>query len=97
MCSRNLDYQVNNLAITRWRMPQETKHRQIFCALAAETGAGKYRDMGRLPSQSQWVIRFRASRPTVVRALRDLQAEGLVTRRAGAGISDPFRRAVTLI
>jgi LacI family transcriptional regulator len=66
-------------------MPQETKHRQIFCALAAEIGAGKYRETGRLPSESQLVIRFRASRPTVVRALRDLQAEGLVTRRAGAG------------
>jgi len=83
--ARNLDYQVYSVAITRSRMPSETKHRQIFSALAAEIGAGQYRNTGRLPSESQLVSRFRASRPTVVRALRDLQAKGLVTRRAGAG------------
>jgi DNA-binding LacI/PurR family transcriptional regulator len=39
----------------------------------------------RLPSEAQLVERFGVSRITVGRALRDLQAAGVVTRRAGAG------------
>jgi len=66
-------------------MPQEAKHDAVYDALAAEIGAGKYRDEGKLPSEAQLVMRFKVSRPTVIRALRDLQKDGLVTRRAGAG------------
>lgn len=66
-------------------MPQDLKHHVVYDALAAEIGAGKYRDLGRLPSEAQLVARFKMSRPTVIRALRDLQKDGLVTRRAGAG------------
>lgn len=66
-------------------MPQESKHHLIYQALATDIGAGKYRDKGKLPSEAQLVARFKVSRPTVIRALRDLQTEGLVTRRVGAG------------
>ena len=66
-------------------MPQEAKHDAVYDALAADIGAGKYRDEGKLPSEAQLVMRFKVSRPTVIRALRDLQKDGLVTRRAGAG------------
>ncbi len=66
-------------------MPVESKHHMIYQALAADIGAGKYRDSGKLPSEAQLVSRFKVSRPTVIRALRDLQADGLVTRRVGAG------------
>ena len=38
-----------------------------------------------MPSESQLVKKFGASRPTVARALRTLEAEGLVHRRAGSG------------
>lgn len=66
-------------------MPEEPKHHLIYQALASDIGTGKYRATGKLPSEAQLVNRFKVSRPTVIRALRDLQADGLVTRRAGAG------------
>jgi len=65
-------------------MPHESKHHLIYQALATEIGAGRYRDKGKLPSEAQLVNRFKVSRPTVIRALRDLQTDGLVTRRVGA-------------
>ncbi|MDB6068594.1 MAG: araR [Pedosphaera sp.] len=46
---------------------------------------GKYAADSRLPSEAQLVKRFGVSRPTIGRALRDLQAEGLIERRAGSG------------
>jgi LacI family transcriptional regulator len=60
------------------------KHREISRQLLEEIGAGKYAD-GRLPTEMQLVTRFSVSRPTVARALRDLQSEGLIQRRAGSG------------
>ncbi len=66
-------------------MPQESKHHLVYQALASDIGTGKYRDTGKLPSEAQLISRFKVSRPTVIRALRDLQADGLVARRVGAG------------
>ncbi|APW59089.1 GntR family transcriptional regulator [Paludisphaera borealis] len=66
-------------------MPSESKHLRISRELLAEIAAGKYVPTGRLPSEAQLVERFGVSRPTVARALRDLQDQGLVERRAGAG------------
>jgi LacI family transcriptional regulator len=66
-------------------MSQDPKHHLIYQALASDIGAGKFRDTGKLPSEAQLVNRFKVSRPTVIRALRDLQTDGLVTRRVGAG------------
>jgi DNA-binding GntR family transcriptional regulator len=57
------------------------KHHQISQALLAEIASGKYAPSGRLPSEAQLVERFGVSRPTVARALRDLQDQGLVVRR----------------
>jgi LacI family transcriptional regulator len=53
--------------------------------LATEIIAGKYRQTSRLPSEVQLVKRFGVSRPTVGRAMRDLQDQGLIERRAGSG------------
>jgi DNA-binding LacI/PurR family transcriptional regulator len=61
------------------------KHEIISQELRAEIGAGKYGASGQLPSEAQLVERFAVSRPTVARALRDLQVEGLIHRRAGSG------------
>src|SRR6266576_8210 len=66
-------------------MNLETKHREISRQLLAEIAVGKYGPAGRLPSETQLVKRFGVSRPTVARALRDLQTEGLIERRAGSG------------
>jgi DNA-binding LacI/PurR family transcriptional regulator len=66
-------------------MSGSLKHRAVSRQLAAEINSGKYRLGERLPSEAHLVKRFRVSRPTIGRALRDLQAEGLITRRAGSG------------
>jgi len=66
-------------------MGTEPKHREITRQLMTEIASGKYTDGGRLPSEVQLVKQFKVSRPTVARALRDLQAEGLVERRVGSG------------
>ncbi len=61
------------------------KHHAISRQLAAEINSGKYRPGERLPSEAQLVKKFRVSRPTVGRALRDLLEQGFITRRAGSG------------
>jgi len=66
-------------------MSEEPKHREVSRQLLAEIAVGKYGPKGRLPSEAQLVKRFQVSRPTIGRALRDLQAEGLIERRAGSG------------
>ncbi len=62
-----------------------SKHDAISQELRSEIAAGAYDGSGKLPSEAQLVERFGVSRPTVARALRDLQAEGLIQRRAGSG------------
>ncbi len=66
-------------------MGSEPKHSRISQELLAEIASGKYAPSGRLPSEAQLVRRFGVSRPTVARALRDLQDRGLVERRVGSG------------
>ncbi|MDV6031956.1 MAG: GntR family transcriptional regulator [Phycisphaera sp. RhM] len=63
----------------------ESKYKQIANELLAEISAGKYQPSGRLPSEAQLVERFKVARPTAARALRDLQDQGLIERRAGSG------------
>ena len=64
---------------------QQPKHRQVYEALVQQISAGGMTAGDRLPSEADLVRRFGASRITVGRALRDLQAAGLVERRAGSG------------
>lgn len=69
-------------------MPNQTgdsKHRKISTRLEIEIATGRYRPGSRLPSEIQLVKQFEVSRPTVARALRDLEAKGLIERRAGSG------------
>jgi len=66
-------------------MDSTTKHRAISRELAAEILAGHYRASGRLPSEAQLVARFQVSRSTIGHALRSLQEQGLIERRAGSG------------
>jgi DNA-binding LacI/PurR family transcriptional regulator len=66
-------------------MDHSTKHHAISRELTTEILAGKYRQTGRLPSEPQLVTRFAVSRPTIGRALRSLQEQGLIERRAGSG------------
>lgn len=61
------------------------KHRQIFDALHREIAVGSRAPGSLLPSEKALGRRWKVSRPTVARALRDLQALGLVERRRGSG------------
>lgn len=64
---------------------RSTKHGSIFTALLGEMQAGKLKPGDRLPSEAELVRRFGVSRITVNRAVKDLQAQNLVERRAGSG------------
>ena len=62
-----------------------SKHEKIRQWLADAIASGQYEPGQRLPSESELVKTFGASRPTVTRALRELQLSGIIERRAGSG------------
>jgi LacI family transcriptional regulator len=66
-------------------MTTPAKHQTISRELLDGITSGKYPEHSRLPSEAQLVKRFGVSRPTVIRALRDLEARGWIERRAGSG------------
>lgn len=66
-------------------MNSDLKHLEISRHLLTEIAAGKYSLSDRLPSEAQLAKQFGVSRPTVVRALRDLLSGGIIERRAGSG------------
>ena len=82
-------------------MAQKTKHRDVSRQLRGNIAAGRYGPEGRLPGEVQLAKQFGISRPTVARALLDLQAEGLIERRAGSGtyvrVSAPAAAATRLL
>jgi GntR family transcriptional regulator of arabinose operon len=61
------------------------KYQQVYAALRREIQSGRLKRGDRLPSEADLGRTFGASRITVGRAVRDLQAAGLVERRAGSG------------
>lgn len=64
---------------------RQTKHRQVFEHVRAEIESGRLKEGERLPSEMAMVKQFATSRPTIARALRDLQNLGLVERKIGSG------------
>ncbi len=66
-------------------MKNGSKHHEISRHLETEIASGKHGEGSRLPSEVQLVKQFKVSRPTVARAFRDLEAKGLIERRAGSG------------
>lgn len=62
-----------------------SKHELIRQTLTEAIASGQYEAGQRLPTESELVKRFGASRPTVNRALRELQLSGVIDRRAGSG------------
>ena len=73
----NLYYQVVSVTVPK----HEAVRRHVTQAIAS----GQYGPGQRLPSESELVKTFGASRPTVNRALRELQLAGVIERRAGSG------------
>ena len=64
---------------------QLKKHRIIYDYLESGIRTGKFLPGSQLPTELEIVEEFGVSRPTVARAMRDLQQLGLVERRPGAG------------
>lgn len=62
-----------------------SKYERIRQTLIEAIASGEYEAGQRLPSESELVKAFGASRPTVNRALRELQLSGVIERRAGSG------------
>jgi DNA-binding LacI/PurR family transcriptional regulator len=61
------------------------KYRQVYSALRLDIQSGRLKHGDRVPSEAELVKQFGASRITIGRAVRELQAAGLVERRAGSG------------
>ncbi len=68
------------------------RYRRIMEAIRAEIASGRLPPGARVPSEHELVRRFGVARMTVNRALRELAAEGLVTRTAGSGTFVADRR-----
>jgi LacI family transcriptional regulator len=64
---------------------KKRKHVEIYEHFSRAILAGEHRAGDRLPSEHELVEIFGSSRPTVARALRELQHAGLIERRVGSG------------
>jgi GntR family transcriptional regulator, arabinose operon transcriptional repressor len=64
---------------------KQVKHKMICVKLAEKISRGEYAPGDKIPTELELSRKFNASRPTVSKALRQLQREGLVSRRQGAG------------
>src|SRR6478752_5758630 len=73
----NLYYQI--VRQDRTQPKQETIRQTLTDGITS----GQYQPGQRLPNDSELVKTFSASRPTVNRALREMQLAGLIERRAG--------------
>ncbi len=63
----------------------QPKYRLILEALKEGIVSGEYAPGDRLPSEADLVRRFGVSRMTIVKAFKELEALGLVSRRVGSG------------
>jgi GntR family transcriptional regulator, arabinose operon transcriptional repressor len=64
---------------------QTPKYQRIVLHLRNAITVGEYRQGDKLPSEADLVEKFSTSRLTVQRALKELQHQGLIERRAGSG------------
>jgi GntR family transcriptional regulator of arabinose operon len=64
---------------------KKPKYQQIVTFLRHAINAGEYQAGEKLPSEAELVEKFSTSRLTVQRALKELQHQDLIERRAGSG------------
>ena len=62
-----------------------TKYGQVRESVRSAIEGRVYAPGDRLPADSELAVQYKTSRLTVIRALRDLEVEGLVRRKAGSG------------
>jgi GntR family transcriptional regulator, arabinose operon transcriptional repressor len=74
------------------------KYKQIYTRLVSALANREFAPGDKLPSENELVEQFGASRPTVSRALAQLEREGLVERKVGSGTYVcPEKRAENLV
>src|SRR5204863_9457949 len=66
------------------RTNRPRKYLEVYTALRRDLQSGRWKHGDRMPTEAELVETFGVSRITVARAMRDLQAAGLVKRRAGS-------------
>jgi len=71
-----------NIAATPSAIP---KYRQVYEDLHSAIRTGSFQPGERLPSEAEFGEHYNTSRITVAKALKELQLQGLVSRRAGSG------------
>jgi DNA-binding LacI/PurR family transcriptional regulator len=78
-------------------MRGQPKYREVYDTLLKSIRRGDFPAGGKLPTETDLMHRFNFSRITIVRALRDLQAIGVVRRRRGSGsfVAEPKRSNLT--
>ena len=76
--------------VTASTQKSQPKFSFIFDTLKERITSGEYKLGERLPSEGELARRFGVSRMTVVRAVRELQQLGLVSRRPGSGTFSAF-------
>lgn len=64
---------------------REIKYKEIYNDLCRKILDGFYKPGQKLPTENELSRRFNTSRPTVGRAMRDLQQKGFIFRRQGQG------------
>src|ERR1700731_1875917 len=69
--------------------PSVPKYRQVYEDLHSAIRTGSFQPGERLPSEAELGERYDTSRITVAKALKELQVQGLVSRRAGSGTHVP--------
>jgi len=67
------------------RSPKQIKHQTIYDSICGDILKGVYKPNQKLPTENELAEYFHASRPTVGRAMRDLQQKGLIVRCQGQG------------
>jgi GntR family transcriptional regulator len=64
---------------------EPSKTRQVYLVLRDRIAGGRLDDQGALPAEQALAAEYGVSRVTVRRALAELEHEGLISRRRGAG------------
>ena len=64
---------------------EPSKTRQVYLVLRDRIAGGRLDDQGTLPPEQALAVEYSVSRVTVRRALAELEQEGLIARRRGAG------------
>lgn len=64
---------------------EPSKTRQVYLVLRDRIAGGRLDDQGTLPAEQALAAEYGVSRVTVRRALAELEREGLISRRRGAG------------